>query len=147
MRERLTISNEDFFREIITQINRKKEVKILAKGNSMLPFIRNMRDSIVLSLLRERFKIGDVVLARTNTGSFVIHRIEMIEGTCVTLRGDGNICETEICNANDILADVIKVIRNGKTIRKDSIKWKMMRMMPSNRFMRRVFLGIYKRLK
>lgn len=139
--------NDDFFQEVITQINNGKEVKILAKGDSMMPFIRNMCDIIVLSSLVDKPKIGDVVLAKTSMGNFVIHRIEMIEDDKIILRGDGNICEREMCNEHDIFADVIKVVRNGKTILKDSIKWKMMDMMPSNKFMRRVFLGMYRRLK
>lgn len=57
-------------------------------GNSMLPFIRGGVDSVRLRK-PEGVKVGDIVLAVFG-GRPLVHRVIAINGTKVTLMGDGN---------------------------------------------------------
>ena len=57
-------------------------------GNSMLPFIRGGVDSVRLRK-PEGVKVGDIVLAVFG-GRPIVHRVIAIDGTKVTLMGDGN---------------------------------------------------------
>lgn len=57
-------------------------------GNSMLPFIRGGVDSVRLRK-PEGVKVGDIVLAVFG-GRPIVHRVIAINGTKVTLMGDGN---------------------------------------------------------
>ena len=117
---------------------------IRVKGNSMQPFLKNGRDSVVLAaaaVLQE----GDVVLAEFSPGKYVLHRIIKIDGTDLTLMGDGNTKGTEKCSAGDVAGTVITFIRNGKNIDCNNIKWKIYSKIWLALFpLRRYLLGIYR---
>jgi hypothetical protein len=70
-------------------------------------------------------KIGDAALAEVSKGCFVLHRVIKIEGTHITLMGDGNIRGTENCEYQDVVGVVQSFIRNGKNISKDNFRWKV----------------------
>ena len=70
-------------------------VRISVCGQSMLPFFRSS-EVIRLRPLREGDLIrGSVVLAQTEQGNYVVHRIYRIDGDRITLLGDGNLRGTE----------------------------------------------------
>lgn len=72
-----------------------ERVRIGVCGQSMLPFFRS-GEVICLRPLREGdLRRGNVVLARTERGSYVVHRIYRIDGDRITLLGDGNLRGTE----------------------------------------------------
>lgn len=113
----------------------------------MLPFITGDRDSVVLSRQNRPAQVGDIVLADLGERHYVIHRIYAIKGNQVTLMGDGNIRGTEQCAMDDIMGQVIQVVRKGKTIRCDSTTerlgaklWKWF--LPCRRYL----LAIYRRI-
>lgn len=92
-----------------------REVILQAKGNSMLPFIRDGRDSVALRRCEDP-QIGDIVLVRL-PGRYVMHRIISREGDIYTMMGDGNIRGTESFRKEDVLGKVTKIIRdNGKEV-------------------------------
>lgn len=144
----LTIPNELFFTEILHSIEEGKKVRINAKGNSMLPLIRDGKDVIVLERLSATsISPGNIVLAILPDGNYVLHRIEKIESSTCILRGDGNTHKFEYCKKESILAEATAVIRNGKTIEKNSFIWKMVKIcFPKHPFLRRLFLAIFRRI-
>lgn len=145
----LIVHNESFFSHILTEINAGHPVIIPLKGNSMLPFIRPTTDEIELSPLNERsIQKGNIVLAKTEANSYVIHRIEKLEEDTITLRGDGNLTTREHCKKENILAEVTTVLRKKRKIEKNDINWNLYKMLWfSNPLFRRLYLGIYRRLK
>ncbi len=87
----LYIDNEVFFAEIVQQIRAGKRVVMTARGNSMRPFITDLKDKLILSpFVKEDLQIGQSVLARCTDGRIVLHRIVKREGDVLTLCGDGN---------------------------------------------------------
>lgn len=143
----LSLPNDIFFDDITRQIQNGRSVRIKAKGNSMLPFIRNGKDEIVLAPLPHPPKKGMVALAVLADGRHIVHRIEKTENGNVTLRGDGNTTLREYCNTESIIAMVSVVIRNKKQIRHGSRRWNFYRFMwPANPFARRVLLAIIRRV-
>lgn len=145
----LIIPNEVFFSYIMEEINAGNSVRIPSKGNSMLPFIRPFEDEIELSPINENsVREGNIVLSKTKENRYVVHRIEKIESDKITLRGDGNLSTRETCNINSIFAEVTGIYREGKTVTKSSIKWKLAKnRWFSSPILRRVYLGIYRRIK
>ncbi|MDO5665000.1 MAG: S24/S26 family peptidase [Bacteroidia bacterium] len=139
-----TISNLLF----IETMNDNERIKTTIKGNSMLPFIVGGRD--VVTLVRatpESVQKGRVVVARINEKTAYLHRIERVEGNKVTLRGDGNPYSRETCPISAISAEAIELNRNGKLYTPNSLTWKAARYLwPSNGFLRRVLLAIYRKL-
>ena len=98
--------------EAVRLVNEGVEVTFPVNGRSMRPFIEGGRDSVVLVNPGE-IKRFDVVLARTDDGRHVVHRVLAVEGDRVTLMGDGNLCGREHCKVDDILAKVTHVVRPG----------------------------------
>lgn len=144
--KQISLSNEEFFKTAISFIDEGKQVQIPAKGNSMLPFIREGKDTIILEKLNEKsIKRGNIVLALQENGRYVVHRIEKVEKDKIFLRGDGNICAREICSEQNLLAEVTSIIRPKKIVKKDDINWKLNKYLwPSSPFERRVLLKIYR---
>lgn len=112
MSESTCIDDGVILSEAVRLVNEGVEVSFPVNGRSMRPFIEGGRDSVVLVKPGEVKRL-DVVLARTDTGRFVVHRIASLDGGRVTLMGDGNLCGREHCKVDDILAKVTHVVRPG----------------------------------
>ena len=115
-------------------------VLLPVKGNSMLPFRRGDRDLVLVSRKPE-VKVGDVVLARTLAGSYVIHRVIGAEPGLFILKGDGNLRGTEKCALSDVMGTVTEVRKpSGRVFNPSSVKsWQKLPL-----FLRRVVLASYK---
>ncbi len=85
-------------------------------GVSMLPLIRQGKDSVTISALKEKPKKGDVIFYRRADGRFVLHRIMGEDSQGYILCGD-NQCLLERGVAEDsIIGIMTEVIRDGKTV-------------------------------
>ena len=119
------------------------EVLLPVKGSSMLPFIHPGKDLVLLRKEKEVLE-GDVVLALTLAGNYVIHRVIKIEEDgSLTLKGDGNLYGTENCAPDAVLGTVIEVKKaSGKVHFPRSVKnWQKLPVL-----LRRILLAIYKRI-
>ena len=142
------IENNLFFEEVVKRTAQGERVRIRAKGNSMLPMIRDGKDEIVLEKPnKQSFKKGRLLLAQLSDKRFVLHRVKKIDHTHIILQGDGNLTITETCTTNNVISEATTVIRNGNAIRIDSFKWNMYRYLwPGSYLLRRIALGIYRRI-
>ena len=144
-----TIQNRLFFLEVSNRIAEGERVRIRAKGNSMLPFIRNAKDEIILEKPNEQsIQKGRLLLVQLTDGRYVLHRVKKIDDTHILLLGDGNLSTFETCSSGDVIAEATSLVRNGKTIRRGSFRWNLYRYLwPRNLLLRRVWLGMYRRMK
>lgn len=95
-------------------ISQGKEVIMTAKGNSMLPFIRDSKDSVRLTM-PVNVGIGDIILAKVPGRGYIMHRVIGLEGDNITMMGDGNIAGTESCTKSDVVGIVTEIIKpDGK---------------------------------
>lgn len=147
--ETRVIQNKLFFQEITNRIAEGERVRMRAKGNSMLPFIRDGKDEVVLEKPnKQSFQKGRLLLVQLADKRYVLHRVEKIENNTIILRGDGNLSILETCTVDDVIAEAIAVMRGGKEIEVGSFKWKLYRYLwPGNHFLRRVGLGVYRRVR
>ena len=143
----MQFSNAELLPEIVKMINEGHTVTLKLRGKSMRHFLEDNRDKALLSK-PETVSVGDPVLAEITPKHFVLHRIKAIEGTSVTLLGDGNIL-TEHCKLENIVGAVIGFYRKGRPQmdRTDSRKWKTysyiwVRLYP----IRRYLLAFYNRI-
>jgi len=143
----MRIPNELFFPSILKLLEEKHTVTILARGNSMRPFIESDRDKIVLKSL-DSPKVGDPILAEVSPGHYILHRIVRMNEHEVWLMGDGN-NSMEFCRPQDLRASVLGFYRRGsdKFIATDSLKWRVyskvwMTLHP----VRRYLLAFYRRI-
>ena len=106
------IPNDDFFPDVVAILDEGKQVTIPVKGFSMLPFIRGIRDLVVLEK-RDTYVPYDIVLFRCG-GRYVLHRILTVDGNRVEIQGDGVVKNTEKVLLEDIAGKVITILRDGK---------------------------------
>ncbi len=144
----ITLPNDEFVKFIQRDILEGHSVTIVAKGWSMRPFLENRRDKIVLTPVPTTgLKVGDVVLAKTDVGNCVLHRIIKIKGNSITLQGDGNVFGTERTNCKKVVAKATAFIRKGRNKEEsiDSAKWRIYSFIwMHTRPLRRYFLYIYR---
>ena len=136
-------STQELMPEVERLIREGKTVVLPVRGNSMRPFIQNGNDCVELHPLPPVLRKGDVVLARTSKGYYVLHRVTAISPDLLTLEGDGNIGLRETCRPSDVLARAEWVIdahkeRHSLLDRRARIKWRMWYML---RPLRRVLLA------
>lgn len=108
-------SNKELLEEAARQLRRGHKIKLLAKGNSMYPFITGGRDTVILQK-SARLQTGDIVLAQPEEGNFVLHRIYRIKDEQITLMGDGNLQAQENSRKERIYGTVTEIVRNGRSI-------------------------------
>ena len=140
--EKRILPNEILLAEAGALLAEGRDVELLVKGNSMLPFLHDEQDSVRLRKL-ETVENGDIVLALIAPGRYVLHRVRAIEGDTLTLMGDGNIRGTENCIRANVLGTVIEFIRPDGTRRKPGKG----RCWAALRPIRRYLLFIYRRLR
>ena len=112
--EHKVVSNHILVTEIDRLVNEGTQVTFVPKGNSMLPFIRGGRDSVALMKDADVAPL-DIVLAKVGK-TYVIHRVIKIDGDRITLMGDGNICGTEQCGRDEVIAKAVRIIKGKKQI-------------------------------
>ena len=140
----MIVANDILFSNVKSDIKAGKEVKITAKGNSMLPFIRT-GDSVVLCKAH-RLHTGMVVLVEPSEGVFILHRIVKLNDNDMVLYGDGNIGTKELVPYTSVVAVVKSVYRGKKQIFYGSWNWRLRNFFwPKNRFLRKYSLKIYKK--
>ena len=111
----MIVPNAILLAEVSALVQEGKEVELLTKGCSMLPFIVGDRDSV--RLRKEPVAVGDAVLAEIAPGRYVLHRIISLVKDRVVLMGDGNLSGVETCGLSDVKAKAVAVIRpRGKEI-------------------------------
>lgn len=103
------LPNEILLSSARTFLDEGREVIVRAKGNSMLPYIRSERDSVVLKK-SDDLEVGDIVLVQM-PGRYVMHRIIRREGDNFTMMGDGNYRGTESFRREDVLGKVIWIVK------------------------------------
>ena len=112
------IPNKLFFEQVEEMLLQGKQVRIKVHGVSMMPTIRNGRDSVTIEPIAKRGKISlyDIVLFCYN-GTHILHRVVAIDGDRVTTRGDGSYYAEEQCNDRDIVGVVTLIHKaNGKVV-------------------------------
>lgn len=92
-------------------------------GYSMLPALRQGRDSVILRPYA-RLKRGDIVLYRRQNGQYVLHRIVRLEGERVLCCGDNQFL-AEYVTPKQILAVVSAIVQNRRQKELRSLSWQL----------------------
>lgn len=115
----------DFMPIVEEQIASGQSVEMSPRGKSMLPLLREGKDSVILSPVKERLKKYDIPLYRRADGSYVIHRIVDVKDGTYRLAGDNQyVCENGVKD-DQIIAVVSAIRRGGKLIPANSARHKI----------------------
>ena len=139
--EKRILPNETLLSSAGELLAEGRDVTLMVKGNSMLPFLHSEKDSVVLRKI-DSVAVGDMILARIAPGHYVLHRVWAVGNDGITLMGDGNLYGTEHCSHENVLGTVVRIIYgNGKTsVPGKGRLWR--KLLP----VRRYLLAIYRRL-
>lgn len=110
--------------ESIVPIGECFELRV--KGYSMLPLLGYHNDVIIVRRTEPKEDIdGRIAMFRGPKRNIVVHRVVAVDNEGVTLRGDGNILQTERTPRAEIIGVVESVRRgNGKLVSCTSASWR-----------------------
>lgn len=143
------VKSEYLFPVIIELIQNNQKATITVTGNSMSPFLKEIRDRVELSATSfNEIKRGDIVLIRRKTGYYVMHRVYKKEKGCFFIIGDAQEWIEGPLFPEQLIAIVTRVWRKNKEIKCDNILWRFLSMLwLSLRKFRHVIFKAYNILK
>ena len=123
----MIIPGKDFIPIVENAFSRNQSIRMAAHGDSMTPFIYN-GDIVEIKPLGQRVQFGDIVLARSGEGEFIIHRVVKNNKSGVKLRGDGLsfFAFDGPLPESDIIGLVVRSWHNGNLRAHDQGVWKVM---------------------
>ncbi|MBO4525849.1 MAG: S24/S26 family peptidase [Bacteroidales bacterium] len=145
----ITLPNDVMLGGVKELLAEGRQVVIMTKGVSMLPFIVGKRDSVVLEK-RASVAPGDIALAEIAPGHYVLHRVREVSDDGVVLQGDGNYRGQEKCRPENIAGTVVAVQTPGKPDRDpyaaaEMRRWRRWTRIPA--IVRRYYLAFFRRIK
>lgn len=81
------------------------EFRLYPRGTSMLPLIRQGKDSVIL-VKPGLLSIGDIILYKRKNGQFVLHRIVKMNGEKLVICGDNQTTLEYGITVSDVIAKV-----------------------------------------
>lgn len=116
------VSEKELFPVIEEILESGKEVRLTVSGNSMWPFIRHNRDSVILIPCdASSLKKGDIILFEAAKDHYILHRITKVKKDGYITTGDGNLHRDGFIAQKAVRAKVNLVYREGRVI--DCGKW------------------------
>ena len=110
LKNKLELDLNQFWGLISETISSGGEFRLFHKGTSMMPLLREGKDSVLL-VSPDNVKKNDIVLYRRASGQFVMHRVIKIKGDEYIMCGDNQcILEKGITKSN-LLAKVKGIYR------------------------------------
>ena len=125
------------------------EFRLYPRGTSMLPLLREGRDSVAL-VAPDGFSRGDICLYRRKNGAFVLHRLEKIEqDETLSFRGDNQKQIERGIREEALIARVAAVYRDEKRVSLTSFRYRsycVFRLKQPFRALRFLIRGVRSRL-
>lgn len=120
------VSIDDIVPLMKEQINREGYVKFTPKGNSMLPTLRNNKDSVTLGKPNFPLKKYDIAFYLRDNGQYVLHRVVKKEkNDTYVMRGDNQFRDEKGLREEQIIGVVKNFTRKGKEYTQDEISYKI----------------------
>ena len=146
MRE-LKINLSDAISVIAEKLEQGGEVMFSPHGTSMLPTLKEGRDTVVLVAPTSRLKKYDLALFRRNNGQYVLHRV-IHSGSSYTFMGDNQLWREKNIQHEQIVGVCIAYVRNGKRVELNSFGCRIYaRFWHGTRFFRRAYRALQRRIK
>lgn len=145
----IEVPNDVLVTEIKRSLAEGHTATFRVKGQSMRPFLENLRDVVKIErVMPELVRVNDVVLAEIAPKTYVLHRVISRVDNQLTLKGDGNVVGVEHCCDKDVIGIVTAFYRKGRTSPDlvTSLKWRAYtRVWLFLTPLRRILLAIYRR--
>lgn len=137
---------------ICEALEKNGEVSFVSTGRSMLPVIRDRKDTVTLTKPPRNIKKGDVAFYRRDNGQYILHRVMFVNGDTYVLRGDNRWDNEYNVSRSQIIGVLKSFERNGKVHNVTDRSYQMyVKLLPLVRFVRKYYYKaksqVYKFLK
>ena len=95
------------------------------KGDSMMPLIKQDRDLLVIKPVKGRLKKYDVPLYKRDSGQYVLHRVLKVRRHDYVICGDNRWKREYGISDRHIIGVLTAVVRNGREVSVNSLKYKL----------------------
>ena len=125
------------------------EFRVHPQGVSMLPYLREGRDTVILSAFSAPPRRGDLLLYTRPSGTLVLHRVVKVDKDgSLWMRGDNQYFTEKGIKPEQVLATVKRVLRNGKEVGVNALPSRLYRARRTATYpARRVWRAVARRAK
>lgn len=120
---RSRIGDSGFAKIIMYKLAAGETVQLAVTGKSMLPFLEEGRDSVILEKIKKPPKRGDIVLYCRKNGEYVLHRVVKRKKDFFWFSGDAQRRVEGPVGKRQLLAVCSGVVRGKKEYSKSSLLW------------------------
>lgn len=92
------------------------EFRLYPHGTSMLPLLRQGRDSVSLRRVDSPIRRGDILFYQRPDGSFVLHRVRAVAPDGLTLIGDNQTRPEYGVSPDWVIGRVTRIFRDDKEV-------------------------------
>lgn len=104
---------EDLVPLFLERLEAGQQVRFSPMGTSMLPMLREERDSVVLSPVPQRLRKYDLPLYQRDNGAYILHRVAAV-GETYTCIGDNQFVYEHGVRPDQVIAVVTGFRRKGR---------------------------------
>lgn len=114
MHEPIHLSDyEGLIREVLASGG---EFRLYPHGTSMLPLLRQGRDSVSLRRVDSPIRKGDILFYQRPDGSFVLHRVRAVTPEGLTMLGDNQTLPERGVSPDWVIGRVTRIFRDDKEV-------------------------------
>lgn len=99
---------------ISDELEKNGEISFVLLGRSMLPLIRDGKDTITLVKPKKAIRCGDVIFYRRENGQFILQRVMFVNNGNLVVRGDNQWDNEYNVRQNQIVGVLKNFERDGK---------------------------------
>ena len=141
-----SINLDDAMPLIREKLNAGHEVTFSPRGTSMLPFLKEGRDTVTLTAPSAKLKKYDLPLYQRKNGKYVLHRVVKV-GETYTCIGDNQFTLERGIEHGQIIAVCSSFVRKGKKIKASDFSYRLYAIFWNHsRFIRRILAAVCRRV-
>lgn len=124
------VDNQEYMKVVRSILEEGKEVPLVVTGNSMMPFLIDRRDQVLIKRIERPLKKGDIAFFQRENGQYIMHRIHFIRKDNRTgenqfyFIGDGQKSIEGPIKENQVFGVITEVLRKGKHLDEHTFTWK-----------------------
>ena len=124
------VDNQEYMKVVHSILEEGKEVPLVVTGNSMMPFLIDRRDQVLIKRIERPLKKGDIAFFQRENGQYIMHRIHFMRKDDRTgenqfyFIGDGQKNIEVPIKEIQIFGVITGVLRKGKYLDEHTFTWR-----------------------
>lgn len=125
------VDNQEYMKVVRSILEEGKEVPLVVTGNSMMPFLIDRRDQVLIKRIERPLKKGDIAFFQRENGQYIMHRIHFMRKDDRTgenqfyFIGDGQKNIEGPIKETQIFGVITGVLRKGKYLDEHTFTWRL----------------------